>query len=237
MRACQRGQLRLVQRLLDAGAQLSAHRPWDEAPLRAAAEYGHADVVGLLLERGADVHADHDAAIVYAAMNGYLEVVRLLLDAGAHIHAPVVEGDNLVDEHTRSEHDALCWAAQKGHLEVVRFLLDRGANVHGPHAVPTVPRRGDYGVGHHSPLRLAAEYGHAEIVDLLLDRGADIHACDDQALRQAGSHDIFPFIASRADRLKVVRLLIRRGADVAKSHLSADMFLQAFPEVMPLVMR
>jgi len=48
--------------------------------LRKAAKYGHTEVVKLLLEQGADVHADNDWALVWAADNGHKEVVKLLLE-------------------------------------------------------------------------------------------------------------------------------------------------------------
>ena len=45
--------------------------------LRCAAENGHFEVVKLLVEKGADIHALNDYALRYAAENGHLEVVKL----------------------------------------------------------------------------------------------------------------------------------------------------------------
>jgi len=48
---------------------------------------GYTEVVKLLLEAGADVHANGDDALYWSARNGHLEVVKILLDKGAIIHS------------------------------------------------------------------------------------------------------------------------------------------------------
>jgi ankyrin repeat protein/GNAT superfamily N-acetyltransferase len=53
-RAAARGQRAAVEVLLDLGVPVDARGPAGETALLAAREYGHADVVALLLERGAD---------------------------------------------------------------------------------------------------------------------------------------------------------------------------------------
>ena len=52
-----------------------------------ASSNGHLEIVRLLLEHGADVHARDDEVLIWASRNGHLEVVRLLLNKGADIHA------------------------------------------------------------------------------------------------------------------------------------------------------
>ena len=80
----------------------------DEWLLIKSAREGELEVVRLLLDRGADVHAKNDDALQWAAYNDHLEVVRLLLDRGADVHS--------------MNDDALQWAAEMGHLEVVALL-------------------------------------------------------------------------------------------------------------------
>ncbi len=51
-----------------------------------AARYGHADVVRLLLDAGADVNAKdewNETALMFAAMSGHEDIVQLLTEAGA----------------------------------------------------------------------------------------------------------------------------------------------------------
>ena len=103
-----------------------------------AAENGHTDTVALLLDRGADVHADDDYALHWAALKGRTETVALLLDRGANVHA--------------YDDSALRWAVLNGHTDTVALLLDRGADV-----------RADDDCA----LHWAAKYGHTDIVALL----------------------------------------------------------------------
>ena len=53
----------------------------------------------LLLDYGADVHADNDLALRWATKDGHLDVVKLLLDSGADIHA--IGDDRLVPVSNR----------------------------------------------------------------------------------------------------------------------------------------
>ena len=60
----------------------------DLTALLIAAEYGHDELVKLLLDRGADVNAqggEHDNALQAASSRGHEQTVRLLLDRGANV--------------------------------------------------------------------------------------------------------------------------------------------------------
>jgi ankyrin repeat protein len=74
-----------------------------------ASESGHTEVVHLLLNAGANVHAINNYAIRLASSNGYTGVVQLLLNVGAKVHA----GDD----------EAIRWARRNGHTEIVHLLL------------------------------------------------------------------------------------------------------------------
>ena len=79
-----------------------------------AARNGHAEVVKLLLAKGAHVNARRSwglTALMLAADNGNAEVVRLLLDNGADLTATWFHGDA-----------AIGFAAKKRHSEVIRLL-------------------------------------------------------------------------------------------------------------------
>ena len=86
-----------------------------ENSLIVASRNGRLDVVRLLLDHGANVHANDDQALRFAAYNGHLNVVRLLLDRGANIHARDDNALRSADDHC--------------HQDIVRLLLSRGANI------------------------------------------------------------------------------------------------------------
>lgn len=60
-------------------------------PLNWASDYGHVDVVKLLLDRGADINTkDKEAGstpLHGASSLGYVDVIKLLLEKGADINA------------------------------------------------------------------------------------------------------------------------------------------------------
>ena len=79
------------------------------------AQNGHTETVKLLLNRGANLHALNDEAIINAAENGHTETVKLLLQHHADVHA----GNGY----------PLYWAAIKGNPEMVKLLLEKGATI------------------------------------------------------------------------------------------------------------
>ena len=76
-----------------------------------ACKVGHTEVVKLLLNAGANVHAWNDEALRYSSGNGHIEVVKLLLNADANVHA--------------CDDEASYWAFFNGHTEVVKLLNTR----------------------------------------------------------------------------------------------------------------
>ena len=79
------------------------------------AHEGYEEMVGLLVEFGADVNcrnADGTTPIMFACMKGNGEVVRTLVQAGA----PVNAADN-------ADKCGLVYAAENGHLEIVELLV------------------------------------------------------------------------------------------------------------------
>lgn len=86
------GQLRIVRRLLDAGASVRSVNPHLRSPLRAAVHEAHPNVAELLIEHGAleaepasrgSLLADAIAHTVQRPQPASLEVLRLLLRHGA----------------------------------------------------------------------------------------------------------------------------------------------------------
>jgi ankyrin repeat protein len=183
--ASSKGHERVVQMLLDQGANVNAQGGYFGGAIEAAAFHGYEKVVQMLLDRGADVNAQgrYGNALQAASSNGHERVVQMLLDRGANINDQTDLGN------------ALRHASYNGHEKVVQMLLNRGADINA--------QGGDYG----SALEAASDGGHEQVVQILLDRGANINA-------QGGYYGSALEAASFHGYEKVVRMLLDRGADV-----------------------
>ena len=122
--ACAVGEAARVAELVDADpALVHALAPDGFTGLTLAAFFAHADVVRVLLDRGADpnLRARHEHIQVMpihaAAAGNDTEVVRLLVDAGAELDTTQPGGFT-----------ALMSAAQNGNAAAVDLLLERGAD-------------------------------------------------------------------------------------------------------------
>ena len=113
--------------------------------LQCACKYGNMDAVVFLVERGADVTAQDNSAVCWAAANGHLHVVKYLAEKGADV--------------TAMDNSAVRWAAAHGHLHVVEYLVERGADVTAMD---------------NSAVREASSINHVDVVYFLVGRGAPI---------------------------------------------------------------
>ncbi|KAF9387001.1 hypothetical protein BGX21_000665 [Mortierella sp. AD011] len=159
-----------ARRIMAAG--LHIQKDADKA-LRYAVRGNDVEMVKLLIDYEADVHAFNEEAIMVAAHKGHVEILKLLIQAGA-------------DFETKAG-APLRQAAEGGHAEAVRVLcessdtiiatlLDHGANVN---------------IHEGTPLQLACQHGHEAAVRVLLRYGAN-HRLDDGAaykLALEGNHE------------------------------------------------
>ncbi|XP_042568581.1 ankyrin repeat and SAM domain-containing protein 1A-like isoform X4 [Cyprinus carpio] len=133
----------------------------NETPLHCAAQYGHTEVVQLLLEELTDPtmrNNKFETPLDLAALYGRLEVVKLLLSAHP----------NLLSSNTK-KHTPLHLASRNGHLPVVEVLLAAGVDL-------------NYQTEKGSALHEAALFGKTEVVQKLLNAGIDVNIVDSKSL-------------------------------------------------------
>jgi ankyrin repeat protein len=111
----------MVTLLLDAGADISATCIYYHTVLYAAAVFGTASIVRLLLNRGADptICKNGSTLLHWSAKFATAATVLLFLDAGVNVEAK-----------NRCGETALHCAVEFHHLDMVKLLLERGANIH-----------------------------------------------------------------------------------------------------------
>jgi len=202
------GNEKLVQVLLDQGAEVNAQGGHFGNALQAASIKGHKKVVQVLLDRGVEINIKggvFDNALQATSLNGHEEVVRLLLEGGADINA---QGGHFGN--------ALQAASLNGHEKVVRLLLEGGAD--------TNAQGGHFG----NALQAASLNGHKEVVRLLLEGGADTNA-------QGGHFGNALQAASLNGHEKVVQLLLDQAADVNAQGGDYNNALQAASYASPAI--
>ena len=83
--ACIKGNFKMAKKLLEEGHPVNERDNLNWLPIHEASNYGHVELVELLIKYGAKVN-DHIGPITPlhdASQNGHFEVVKLLLKAGA----------------------------------------------------------------------------------------------------------------------------------------------------------
>ena len=182
-----------------------------------AVEFGHDQIVQLLLDQGADINADGGPfgnALCAAIYNGHDKLVQILLDRGADIKTQrnycsaleaasfknnvklvqiLVDTEVGINARHYSYGKALKAASSKGHEKVVQMLLDEGVDMDTQDFCDA--------------LQEASSRGYDKVVHILLDKGADVHA-------QGGSYDNALQVASYGGQNKVIRLLLNHNAVV-----------------------
>jgi ankyrin repeat protein len=197
MYAARAGDVGRVQALLrprGAEDEVDAEDAEGRTALHHACAAGRAEVVRLLLDKGADKDKEDECLwrpLHFASAMGHLGVVRLLLQRGAALE-PFDVGDWDPSEQP------LHLACEHGHVEVVRLLLDAGAD---EDAMDDRIR---------TPYIRAVERGQAAVVNLLLDRGQQVDG------RTADGSSPYTALAAAATRKQeaMAWLLLERGADV-----------------------
>eukprot|EP01137_Pigoraptor_chileana_P002762 Opistho-2@42041 len=166
-------------------------------PLHAAAQHGHADIVQLLLEVGAEPNArtsGGQAALHYACQYNHAEVAEMLLARRSKTNARDNAGNT-----------PLHMCSANGHVRCAQLLLSHGAN-------PNIAnKRGD------TPLHNASRWDYGDIVRILIVCGARIdslNAREQTPLQCAKSEELVATmheaVRQRAEAVDAARALRAR---------------------------
>ena len=152
-------------------------------PLLLGARRGHANVVQVLVQRGADMdvpNAQGLTALHFATHRGYKTVVQELLAYGSRVKA-------------RDDHDdiPLHFASAEGHIEIMQMLLKKKS-----------PVNAQTNLGN-TPLHLASLKGRTEAVKLLMQHKAELLENTDghtplKVAQDNGHHDIVDLLSGYA---------------------------------------
>ncbi|KAI1424997.1 ankyrin repeat-containing domain protein [Xylaria sp. FL1777] len=155
--AAERGDLEMVQCLLEAGAptnivtlDTSPNRSHGrkKTPLHVACFHGHEGIIQLLIDAGAEVEMVVDSSrtpLEQAAESGHVSAICILLQAGVNVNNGT----------------AICTAAANGHLHAVSTLLAAGASIYNP-------------TRQLNALKNACPSGSIPILELLLETATDL---------------------------------------------------------------
>lgn len=224
--AARSGDPRSVELLLQHGAEVNATEDErGQTALMWAVAQQHADVVQVLIDRGADIQLRTEVwyqlentagntnpsgnfkmahggstALLFAARSGDIETASVLIKAGADVQDSAASGAS-----------ALVIAAHSGHGPLAIFLLEQGAD----------PNAAEAG---YTALHAAVLRGEVELVEALLDHGANLSASVEHGT--AGRRFSADFsiraqligmnalwLAAKYGEVEILRSLIQRGAD------------------------
>ncbi|XP_074026143.1 ankyrin repeat and sterile alpha motif domain-containing protein 1B isoform X4 [Leptinotarsa decemlineata] len=147
----------------------------DETALHCAAQYGHTQVVSLLLEHACDPgirNCRGETALELAAQYGRLETVELLVRTDPCL----IQCLRRTTPDTVFPHSALHLASRNGHKAVVEVLLRAGFSVN---------MRTSSGTALHE----AALYGKVEVVRTLLEHGVNT------SIRDSNNHTVMDLLS------------------------------------------
>jgi RNA polymerase sigma factor (sigma-70 family) len=194
-----------------------AHNEWQ--PLHFAVVENLLDMVQLLLDCGADIHARTAWGMTPLCLAIHAKnekVAKLLTERGAKVDLSaaivsaqwqqarvILDADPTQVQPGGQNQLLLHYTVQQGLVEGTKMLLEyTDANIRTRHLF------GDF-VTNLTPLHMAALYGHAQVAVALLEHGAEVNAKDTESLEITPLH-----LAAMKGYVDMIRLLVEHGADL-----------------------
>ena len=187
--------------MLEDGADVDAVDAEKRSALYIAAENGHADVVKVLCQYGADVDTGNteetSSALYIAAEEGHVDVVKLLCQYGADVNAVIkVNTTTQIEELT-----PLYVVACRGDVDITKVMIENGADVN---ALVQVEYQDDL-------------YFRVRVLDFSFERKRTSHTHEIRYYRDV-TDDNALYGTLRAGHIQVAKLLIQNGADISKTN-------------------
>jgi len=234
----ERGEVKIAEMLLAAGARVDAVYGVEITPIQSAAWASQAAIAKLLIEWGANVNKGNSwtgyGPLHIAAWHDDRPLARALIDAGADLDRPasdfgqaplhfaayygnprvaglLIDAGAHIEARDNSDYTPLHTAIARDHIHAAQVLVWAGADVHARTEDQT------------TALHIAAYRGNVDAIDLLLTRGADVNAQsnreEEDGFRAQGQTvvtGITPLhAAATCGHLNAVARLLRAGADAA----------------------
>jgi ankyrin repeat protein len=231
------GDIRMMELLLEYGAEIDGCGRMNVSPLQLACYYGETAAVRLLLIKGAEAEKCGSAGtpLQLAAEGGHLDVLELLLGSVTNIEATEGESGDVLRGRQGMEipkGTALQRAAHQGPLEVIQVLCQWCANINAQSDEQPEP-----------PFQIAAKRGFEDVATLLLDFNPDLVHQGKSAILYAaanGQVEILNRIASKVPLMlkddvgTALKLAAERGhAETVKLLLDHNERLKGSDEVAP----
>ncbi|WP_010653148.1 ankyrin repeat domain-containing protein [Fluoribacter dumoffii] len=213
MIAAGRGSLKVIEYLLEKGADLHKKNKDGENASFFAVENGQLETLQFLNKAGIDLflsNAKGETTLMRAAQHGHLDMVRYLLEQGIPVNQKnkqgktafqlVLEAKNLeiadflfTKISQKEKEDALFDAIKKGDFEAVQWLVRQGVSLSAQNESKM------------TPFLLAASLGNIQLMDYFLSQQpSSIHDGDDEG-------DKFLFVAIKNHQVHLVKILVERG--------------------------
>ena len=160
-------QLKMVQFLIDKGADVNKCISDNKSILYEAAYYSSSEIVKLLIEKGADVNFiknEYKTVLQVASTQQDIDMIRIIVDAGADITVLDKNGCSILHNVLRSK-----YVTDK--LEITKYLLAKklDVNVSDKDGITAI--------------HIAVMQNNSELIQCLIDNGADLNSV---ILKKAG---------------------------------------------------
>ncbi len=193
-----RGAMRMVDMLLEKGADVNRVTILGINVLHFAAATNNVHLIRKFIEKGVDKNKTSneggagETPLNIAVRNGNMDAIKALIDGGVDINHVNNNGETAVFLVSRGFNFPLLPLQS---ARILRLLIDSGANIQ----IETND--------HLSPLWIATLNGNLNLVELLLEAGADVESFDEEGYTPLA-------IGAENGRLRSIELILKYGADI-----------------------